>query len=70
MTTIMERKRPLKRNTKPRHDHTPASSGHDLPILALGREDPPHRPDWASLLDDGVQPALILGAERRSSGRR
>lgn len=46
-------------------------SDHDLPVLAAQEEPhPPQRPDWASLLDDGVQPALILGAERRSSGRR
>ena len=42
---------------------------HDLPLLALERETPA-RPDWESLLDDGVWPALVLGAERRSSGER
>ena len=46
-------------------------SDHDLPVVAAEQQaDAPQRPDWASLLDDGVQPALILGAERRSSGQR
>ena len=43
--------------------------GHDLPLLALD-----HvwwqRPDWESLLGDGVEPAMILGAERRLNGER
>lgn len=41
----------------------------DLPLLAA-TFDLPKAPDWASLLDDGVHPALILGAERRTGGRR
>ena len=45
-------------------------SDHDLPVLAAERLDLPQRPDWPSLLDDGVQPALILGAERRMAGDR
>jgi hypothetical protein len=42
---------------------------HDLPLLAM-RLAPRPRPDWESLLDDGVQPALMLGAERRFRGAR
>jgi hypothetical protein len=42
---------------------------HDLPVLAM-EQDPPHRPEWESLLEAGVQPALVLGAERRTRGRR
>ena len=43
---------------------------HDLPVIATERPDPPQRPDWPSLFDDGVQPAMLLGAERRSQGAR
>jgi hypothetical protein len=46
------------------------ASGHDLPVLAATRPDLPVRPDWPSLLEDGIQPALILGAERRMAGDR
>lgn len=42
---------------------------HDLPLLAA-QEQPSQRPDWESLLGDGVQPALVLGAERRLEGAR
>ena len=45
------------------------SETHDLPVLAA-TEGPRHLTPWESLLDDGVQPALILGAERRSGGVR
>ena len=46
-----------------------APPDHDLPLLAA--ECNAHRgPDWESLLEDGGQPALILGAERRLAGRR
>jgi hypothetical protein len=54
----------------PMNASPPAFPDHDLPILAAQRPDPPRRPDWASLLDDGVQPALVLGAERRLQGPR
>ena len=46
-----------------------AEQGHDLPILAA-EENPRPNLDWESLLASGVQPALILGAERRLQGRR
>ena len=42
---------------------------HDLPLLAMQLAARP-RLDWESLLDDGVQPALVLGAERRFHGAR
>ncbi|HEX4764511.1 MAG TPA: hypothetical protein VFU92_09235 [Usitatibacter sp.] len=48
---------------------SPPADNHDLPLLAAA-EDSRYQPPWESLLDDGVQPALILGAERRSSGGR
>ena len=42
---------------------------HDLPVLAIEQAAPVITP-WESLLENGVQPALILGAERRSGGDR
>ncbi len=42
---------------------------HDLPVLAAGYE-LPHAPDWESLIGDGVEPSLVLGAERRLEGSR
>ena len=42
---------------------------HDLPLLAAQHE-LPRRPDWESLIGDGVQPSLALGAERRLQGER
>lgn len=53
----------------PQLDFTPAPADHDLPLLAA-QEEPAFRPEWEELLDTGVQPALILGAERRSQGKR
>ena len=44
-------------------------SDHDLPLLAA-QEQPVQRPDWESLFGDGLQPALLLGAERRLEGAR
>ena len=43
--------------------------GHDLPVLGT-QENPPRLTDWEALIDEGVQPALILGAERRTGGKR
>jgi len=45
------------------------SQDHDLPLLAW-QEHPKVWLDWEPLLAAGVQPALILGAERRWQGRR
>ena len=42
---------------------------HDLPTMAV-EENPAVITPWESLIDDGVQPALILGAERRTAGPR
>jgi len=42
---------------------------HDLPIMAV-EENPAVITPWESLIDDGVQPALVLGAERRTAGPR
>ena len=42
---------------------------HDLPLLAAAHELP--RPTaWEPLLEAGIEPALVLGAERRWSGKR
>ena len=42
---------------------------HDLPGLAAEQAAPVITP-WESLIEAGVQPALVLGAERRSGGGR
>jgi hypothetical protein len=42
---------------------------HDLPVLAAS-ENLPRPPAWDELLERGVQPCLVLGAERRSRGNR
>ena len=57
-----------RRTSDPPREKVPAD-GHDLPVLAA-EQNPPRLPRWESLMDDGVQPALILGAERRTSGPR
>jgi hypothetical protein len=43
--------------------------GHDLPVLAAGAN-LPRAPAWDELLEQGVQPCLVLGAERRMRGPR
>lgn len=47
----------------------PSVQDHDLPILAL-EEASTLQLDWDELIDDGVQPALLVGGERRWHGRR
>jgi hypothetical protein len=42
---------------------------HDLPVLAR-EQNPIVSLDWDVLIAAGVQPALVLGAERRWQGRR
>ena len=54
---------------RPRVERALPSETHDLPVLGA-IEGPRNLTPWESLMDDGVQPALILGAERRSSGVR
>lgn len=68
MKTVMEARPEKVADRKPERA-SPLADGHDLPILAAGEESR-YQPPWESLLDDGVQPALILGAERRSNGGR
>jgi hypothetical protein len=47
----------------------PAPRESDLPILAA--EEAPMQPlDWEALMGDDVQPALLVGGERRWHGRR
>jgi len=45
------------------------SPDHDLPVLAA-QAMAERRVDWESLMRDGVQPALLVGGERRWHGRR
>lgn len=56
----------------PPHGHAATSARpfeHDLPVLA--KEQNPMTPiDWEPLLAAGVQPSLMLGAERRWKGAR
>ena len=47
----------------------PAVQDHDLPVLAK-EENPTVSLDWEPLLLAGVEPALVLGGERRWQGRR
>ena len=54
---------------RPRVDRVSPDETHDLPLLGTAEAARIVTP-WESLLDDGVQPALILGAERRSGGVR
>ena len=45
------------------------TASHDLPLLGLD-ESPRVLPAWDDLIVQGVQPALLLGAERRHRGPR
>ena len=47
----------------------PFVQDHDLPILAL-EEASTLQLDWDELIEEGVQPALLVGGERRWHGRR
>ena len=51
--------------------NVPASpvQDHDLPILAA-EEMPARETDWKPLLEAGIEPALLIGGERRWHGRR
>ena len=44
-------------------------AGHDLPVLAASAN-LPRAPAWDELLEAGVEPCLVLGAERRMRGPR
>ncbi len=48
----------------------PRERDHDLPVLATEQHAGMLRPQWDKLLSAGVQPALVLGAERRLEGER
>lgn len=45
------------------------SPDHDLPVLEA-QEMAERRVDWEALMREGVQPALLIGGERRWQGRR
>lgn len=49
--------------------YPPQPQDHDLPILGV-EESPRALLDWEPLLEAGFPPALALGAERRTHGRR
>jgi hypothetical protein len=62
METVVTRRLPA--------DRAAANSDtHDLPVLAT-EQAPAVIIPWESLLESGVQPALVLGAERRSGAGR
>lgn len=71
MTRVVERKQ----NHAPQESRQPpwrradAEQDHDLPVIAIDMN-PRVQVQWESLMNDGVVPALILGAERRSRGPR
>ncbi len=71
MNLIAQRWQPgLLAQQKPRRKQQPVVvPDHDLPVLSL-EEYPRVHLDWDALLISGVQPALILGAERRWQGKR
>ena len=54
---------------RPQVKREPPRETHDLPVLAV-MERPLSLTPWETLLDDGVQPSLVLGAERRLVGVR
>lgn len=61
--------RPIAPPTTPVRKLALRQHDHDLPVLAAEQHDTP-RPPWDKLLAAGIQPALILGAERRLQGKR
>lgn len=67
IATGKPRARKLLRNVRA-VNRTP-SPDHDLPVLA-GQEMSERRFDWEALMRDGVQPALLIGGERRWHRRR
>ena len=66
MNFVTHRARP---SVHSRNVARPASQDHDLPLLAK-QENPTVSLDWEPLLLAGVQPALVVGGERRWHGRR
>ena len=69
MNLIVERDRADGRKLDSHAKPMPTLPDHDLPLLAL-EHSPRVRIDWESLMDDGMQPSLVLGAERRLRGSR
>ena len=57
------------RGREAKHSGSATTTGHDLPLLGLD-ESPRFLPEWDALIVQGVQPALLLGAERRHRGPR
>ena len=71
MTPVVERKHAQvpHESHRPRGRKADVDQEHDLPVLGV-EASPRVQLPWQSLIDDGIVPALILGADRRSSGRR
>ncbi len=71
MTRVVERKQSHapQESRQPPWRRADADQGHDLPVIAIDIN-PRVQVQWESLMADGIVPALILGAERRSRGPR
>ena len=71
MTSVVERRHFYvpHQSDRPHGSKANVDPQHDLPILAV-QENPRVPLPWQSLMDDGIMPALLLGAERRIAGGR
>jgi len=67
MTTVAHFHGARMQSAGQRRDRNPQD--FDLPVLGA-QEAPRVRLDWESMLEEGAQPSLILGAERRLRGPR
>ena len=69
MNHVIERDRKTDRHLEPNGRRMPTQADHDWPLLALEHSPCVHI-EWESLIDDGITPSLVLGAERRWRGSR
>lgn len=69
MNLIANRVHPRHDRWQPAKARPAAVQDHDLPVLAK-EENPTVSLDWEPLLLAGIQPALVVGGERRWHGRR
>ena len=69
MNLIANRVHPRHDRWQPAKARPVAVQDHDLPVLAK-EENPTVSLDWEPLLLAGIQPALVVGGERRWHGRR
>ena len=70
MTRVVERKQSHapQESRQPPWRRADGEQDHDLPVIALDMN-PRVQVQWESLMNDGIVPALVLGAERRSRPR-